>query len=57
MYSKSAALAPRLVVNRVRCTSSVLSELKKLSMEALSRQLPLRLMEVSISEQEGVVTS
>ena len=45
MYSNSAALASRRVENRVRCTSSVLRDPKKLSMGALSRQFPLRLME------------
>ena len=45
MYSNSAALASRRVENRVRCTSSVLRDPKKLSIGALSRQCPLRLME------------
>jgi len=44
MYSKSAALASRRVRNFVRCTISVFSELKKLSMGALSRQFHFRLI-------------
>src|SRR5215204_6227008 len=45
MYSKTAALASARVRNRASWTRSVLSEAKKLSMGALSRQLPRRLIE------------
>jgi hypothetical protein len=45
MYSQSAALALRRVRTRFRWTSSFFSELKRLSMGAVSKQFPLRLME------------
>src|SRR5918995_6988472 len=45
MYSNTTALASARVRNRASWTRSVLSEAKKLSMGALSRQLPRRLMD------------
>src|SRR3954449_1302400 len=45
MYSNTAALASARVRNRASWTRSVLSEAKKLSMGALSRQLPRRLID------------
>src|SRR5919202_1457576 len=45
MYSNTAALASARVRNWVGWTASVLSEAKKLSIGALSRQLPRRLMD------------
>src|SRR5215213_411384 len=45
MYSKTAALACARVRNWASWTRSVLSEAKKLSMGALSKQLPRRLMD------------
>src|SRR5690349_7833104 len=45
MYSKTAARASARVRNRASWTRSVLSAAKKLSMGALSRQLPRRLIE------------
>src|SRR3954452_7203186 len=45
MYSKTAALASERVRNWASWTRSVLSEAKKLSMGALSRQLPRRLID------------
>src|SRR4029450_1543022 len=45
MYSNTAARASARVRNRASWTRSVLSEAKKLSMGALSRQLPRRLID------------
>ena len=45
MYSNTAVLASSRVRKRTGWTCSVLSEAKKLSMGALSRQLPRRLMD------------
>src|SRR3712207_3271941 len=45
MYSNTAAFASSRVRKRTWWTCSVLSEAKKLSMGALSRQLPRRLMD------------
>jgi len=45
MYSNTAARASARVRNRASWTHSVLSEAKKLSMGALSRQLPRRLID------------
>src|SRR5215203_504750 len=45
MYSNTAAFASARVRNRASWTRSVLSEAKKLSMGALSRQLPRRLID------------
>src|ERR671939_897591 len=45
MYSNTAALASARVRNWASWTRSVLSEAKKLSIGALSRQLPRRLMD------------
>src|SRR3954465_8549771 len=45
MYSKTAALASARVRNWAAWTRSVLSEAKKLSMGALSKQLPRRLID------------
>src|SRR3954453_14404822 len=45
MYSNTAARASARVRNRASWTRSVLSEAKKLSMGALSRQLPHRLID------------
>jgi len=45
MYSNTAALASSRVRKRTGWTCSVLSEAKKLSMGALSKQLPRRLMD------------
>src|SRR3954462_12466918 len=45
MYSKTAARASARVRNRASWMRSVLSEAKKLSMGALSRQLPRRLID------------
>src|SRR5215218_6534944 len=45
MYSNTAAFASSRVRKRTGWTCSVLSEAKKLSMGALSRQLPRRLMD------------
>src|SRR4051812_27129727 len=45
MYSKTAALASVRVRNWASWTRSVLSEAKKLSMGALSKQLPRRLID------------
>src|SRR5215211_4694575 len=45
MYSNTAALASARVRNGASWTRSVLSEAKKLSMGALSRQLPRRLID------------
>ena len=45
MDSKTAALACARVRNGASWTRSVVSEAKKLSMGALSRQLPRRLMD------------
>jgi hypothetical protein len=45
MYSNTAARASARVGNRASWTRSVLSEAKKLSMGALSRQLPRRLID------------
>src|ERR671926_87001 len=48
MYSNTAALASARVRNWAAWTHSVLSEAKKLSIGALSRQLPRRLIDCSI---------
>jgi hypothetical protein len=45
MYSNTAVFAASRVQKRTWWTCSVLSEAKKLSMGALSRQLPRRLMD------------
>src|SRR5215210_6383298 len=45
MYSNTAAFASSRVRKRTWWTCSVLSEAKKLSMGALSKQLPRRLMD------------
>src|ERR687898_1523288 len=45
MYSNTAAFASARVRNRASWTRSVLSEAKKLSMGALSKQLPRRLID------------
>src|SRR3954462_11633968 len=45
MYSNTAAFASARVRNRAPWMRSVLSEAKKLSMGALSRQLPRRLID------------
>ena len=45
MYSNSAALASRRVEDGVRCASSILRDPMNLSIGALSRQFPLRLVE------------
>jgi hypothetical protein len=45
MYSNTAALASARVRNWASWTRSVLSEAKKLSMGALSKQLPRRLID------------
>src|SRR5215210_8643249 len=45
IYSNTAARASARVRNRASWTRSVLSEAKKLSMGALSRQLPRRLID------------
>ena len=45
MYSNTAALASARVRNRASWTRSVLSAAKKLSMGALSKQFPRRLIE------------
>ncbi|MEM7399729.1 MAG: hypothetical protein AAF354_12425 [Pseudomonadota bacterium] len=47
MCSKSAALASRRFLNRVRWTISVFKAAKKLFISALSRKFPFRLNEAS----------